>query len=86
MMLQHHERMDGSGYPDGLSGDEIMLGSRIIAVADVVESMAAERPYRQALGFEAALDEIREGSGRIFDSNVVDACTKLIGNGAITFE
>jgi diguanylate cyclase (GGDEF)-like protein/PAS domain S-box-containing protein len=86
MVFQHHERLDGSGYPNGLRDGEIMLGSRIIAVADVVESMAARRPYRDALGVQCALDEIHRGSGSIYDPQIVDACTKLIRSGGITFE
>lgn len=77
MILQHHERLDGSGYPHGLKGDEIILEARIIAVADVVESMTSHRPYRPALGLDVALDEIRRGRGTLFDSEAVDACLKL---------
>jgi len=75
--LQHHERMDGSGYPQGLSGEDILIEARILAVADVVESMASHRPYRPALGIEPALEEISRNKGIHFDSNVVDACLKL---------
>ena len=75
--IQHHERMDGSGYPNGLKGDEILLEARIIAVADVVESMSSHRPYRPALGIEKALEEIRAGRGIIFDEEVVDACLSV---------
>ncbi len=75
--LQHHERLDGSGYPNGLKGDEILLEARIVAVADVVESMSSHRPYRPALGIEKALEEIRAGRGTIFDERVVDACLLL---------
>lgn len=74
---QHHERLDGSGYPRGLKGDEILLEARIIAVADVVESMASHRPYRAAIGPAPALAEIEAGRGRLFDSDVVDACLRL---------
>ena len=74
---QHHERMDGSGYPQGLSGDQILLGSRILAVADVVEAMSSHRPYRPALGIEAALEEIALHRGTLYDKDVVDACIKL---------
>jgi len=77
MILQHHERLDGSGYPDGLRGDDILLGSRIIAVADVVEAMATHRPYRAAMGIDAALEEIIGSRGRLFDPAVVDACLRL---------
>jgi len=74
---QHHERMDGSGYPQGLKGDEICLEARIVAVADVVEAMSSHRPYRPALGLEAALDEIMQHRGTLYDARVVDACVKL---------
>jgi PAS domain S-box-containing protein len=74
---QHHERMDSSGYPQGLKGEQILLGSRILAVADVVEAMASHRPYRPALGIEAALEEIELHRGTRYDGNVVDACIKL---------
>jgi len=77
MILQHHERLDGSGYPDGLRGDDILLGSRIIAVADVVQAMATHRPYRAAMGIDAALEEIVRNRGRLFDPAVVDACIRL---------
>lgn len=74
---QHHERLDGSGYPLGLAGDEILLEARIIAVADVVEAMSSHRPYRPALGMERALGEIRAGRGVRYDPAVVDACLEL---------
>jgi PAS domain S-box-containing protein/putative nucleotidyltransferase with HDIG domain len=75
--LQHHERMDGSGYPNGLKGDEMLLESRIMAVADVVEAMASHRPYRAGLGIDKALAEIERGSGTSYDPVVVDACLRL---------
>ncbi|MGY4707657.1 PAS domain S-box protein [Candidatus Bipolaricaulota sp. J31] len=77
MALQHHERLDGSGYPKGLTGDEITLEARILAVADVVESMSSHRPYRAAIGIEAALREIEAGKGTLYDPRVVDACLRL---------
>lgn len=77
MVWQHHERLDGSGYPQGLKGDQILLGSRILAVADVVESMSSDRPYRPALGIDTALREIERGKGSIYDQSVADACIKL---------
>lgn len=77
IVLQHHERMDGSGYPQGLKGDEILLEARIISVADVVESMTSHRPYRPSLGIDAALEEIEHNRGIKYDSLVVDACVKL---------
>lgn len=75
--LQHHERMDGSGYPNGLKGDEILLESRIMAVADVIEAMASHRPYRAGLGIDKALAEIERGSGTIYDPIVAHACLRL---------
>ncbi len=77
IVLQHHERMNGSGYPQGLQGKYILLEARILAVADVVEAIASFRPYRQALGVEAALKEITEDRETLFDARVVDACLKL---------
>jgi putative nucleotidyltransferase with HDIG domain len=77
MILQHHERLDGSGYPNGLKGEAILLEARILAVADVVEAMAAHRPYRAARGPETALDEIRTNRGLLYDPVVVDACLRL---------
>ena len=78
MILQHHERLDGSGYPDGVGGDAILLGTRIISVADVLSAMSAHRPYRSALGIEPALDELEANKGRLFDAEVVDVCKGLI--------
>lgn len=75
--LQHHERLDGSGYPQGLKGDAIVLEARIVAVADVVEAMASHRPYRPAIGVEAALAEIEQGAGTRYDAQVVAACLRL---------
>ena len=77
IVLQHHERMNGSGYPQGLSGENTLLEARILAVADVVEAMASHRPYRPALGTDKALDEIQRNRGTIYDPEVVDACLKL---------
>jgi len=86
IVLQHHERMDGSGYPEGLMGKDIMLEARILAVADVVEAMSADRPYRKALGIEKALEEIEKGKGLGFDSDVVEACLKLFREDEFKFE
>jgi HD-GYP domain-containing protein (c-di-GMP phosphodiesterase class II) len=80
MVLQHHERMDGSGYPGGISGSEIILEARIIAVADIIDSMTSDRPYRKALTVEAALDEIKKGRGTKYDGSVVDAAVDLYTN------
>jgi HD-GYP domain-containing protein (c-di-GMP phosphodiesterase class II) len=77
MVLQHHERDNGSGYPFGLHRHEILLEAKILGVADVVEAMASHRPYRPALGVEVALEEISEHSGTLYDFDVVQACVKL---------
>lgn len=77
MILQHHERLDGSGYPVGLSDEEIMEESKILSVADVVEAMSSHRPYRANLGVEAALEEIKSNKGTIYDPQVVTACVNL---------
>lgn len=74
IVLQHHERMNGAGYPNGLKGDEIIIGARIIAVADVVEAIASDRPYRQALGIDRALQEITDNKGILYDPEIVDIC------------
>lgn len=81
VVLQHHERMDGSTYPNGLKGDEIMLEARILGVADVVEAMASHRPYRPALGTDKALKEISQNSGKLFDREVVRACLSVFKSG-----
>jgi len=75
--LQHHERMDGSGYPQGLKGEAIVLEARILAVVDMVEAMSSRRPYRPALGLENALAEIERGGGTAYDADVVSACLRL---------
>ncbi len=85
IILQHHERLDGSGYPEGLAGDAILQEARILAVADVVEAVCSLRPYRPALGIEKGLEEIRKGRGFRYDSRVVDACIKLFREGRFTF-
>ena len=82
---QHHERMDGSGYPEGLSGDTILLEAKILMVADVVEAMASHRPYRPALGIDAALEEISKNKGKFYDSDVADACLKTFREKKFTF-
>ncbi|NVJ69434.1 MAG: PAS domain S-box protein [Alphaproteobacteria bacterium] len=78
VIRQHHERLDGSGYPQGLKGDEILPEAKVIAIADVVESMASHRPYRPARGMEAALEEIQKGKGKIYDPEAVDALTRMV--------
>ena len=85
IVLQHHERLDGSGYPEGLTGDEIPLEARILAVADVVEAMASHRPYRPARGIEAALAEIAAGKGVLYDPGVAEACLSLVLDRGFTF-
>jgi PAS domain-containing protein len=77
MVLEHHERINGSGYPNGLKRDETLLESRILSVADVVEAMASRRPHRAGLGIEAALEEIEKNRGILYDINVADACLRL---------
>ncbi|HUN56126.1 MAG TPA: PAS domain S-box protein [Smithella sp.] len=77
IVYQHHERMNGTGYPGGLKGDEILMEARILAVADVVEAMASHRPYRPSLGIEAALEEIENNKGILYDPAAADACLKL---------
>jgi HD-GYP domain-containing protein (c-di-GMP phosphodiesterase class II) len=76
-IMQHHERINGSGYPFGLSGEDILLEARILGVADVVEAMASHRPYRPALGIEMALEEISQHRGILYDPSVVDALAKM---------
>jgi PAS domain S-box-containing protein/putative nucleotidyltransferase with HDIG domain len=85
IVLQHHERMDGSGYPQGLKGDAILLEARIMAVADVVEAMSSHRPYRPGLGIDAALNEIEKNKGALYDVKVVDACLKIFNEGLFKF-
>jgi len=77
IVKQHHERLDGSGYPDGLTGDNILIEAQIIGVADTVEAMASHRPYRPGLGLDAALAEITEQRGKTYNSDAVDACIRL---------
>ncbi len=85
IILQHHERLDGSGYPQGLRDGQILLESRIMAVADVVEAMSSHRPYRPSLGIAAALGEIERGRGSVYDPVIVDACLRLFANKGFTF-
>jgi PAS domain S-box-containing protein/putative nucleotidyltransferase with HDIG domain len=86
IVLQHHERMDGSGYPKGLCGEDILLEARILAVADVVEAMTSHRPYRPALGIEKALDEISSKKGKFYDPHAVDAFEKSLNKGNLELE
>ena len=85
MILQHHERLDGSGYPSGLKGDEIILEARILIVADVVEAMSSHRPYRPGLGIAVALEEIKRGRGTYYDPQIVDVCLHLFQNKRFDF-
>jgi PAS domain S-box-containing protein/putative nucleotidyltransferase with HDIG domain len=86
MVLQHHERLDGSGYPQGITGERILLEARILTVADVVEAMASHRPYRPSLGMDKALDEIKDKRGRFYDPEVVDACLGLFAENKFAFK
>jgi putative nucleotidyltransferase with HDIG domain len=86
IVVQHHERLDGSGYPSGIKGDEILLEARILAVADVVEAMSSHRPYRPAVGMEKALAEITRGKGRLYDPVVVQVCLDIFTRKGFQFE
>ncbi len=86
MVVQHHERLNGSGYPKGLKGSELLLESRILMVADVLEAMASHRPYRAALGIDIALREIEKGKGELYDAEVVEACLSLFRDKGMTME
>ncbi len=86
MVLQHHERLDGSGYPDGLKGDEIIQEARILAVADTVEAISSHRPYRPALGVDKALEEISKNRDILYDPEVVDACVRLFREKGFEFK
>ena len=86
MVLEHHERINGSGYPNGLVGEQILPESRILAVADVVEAMATYRPYRAALGLSAALEEIAKNRGILYDPEVADACLRLFREKGFTIK
>jgi len=85
IILQHHEKIDGSGYPRGLKDEQILLEARIICVADVIEAIASHRPYRPALSMETALAEIRANSGKLYDQKVVEHCLNLIEKKGFTF-
>ncbi len=86
IVYQHHERMDGSGYPRNLRGDEILIEARILSVADIVEAMASHRPYRPGLGIEVALNEIEKNRGTLYDITVADACLRLFREKGFQFE
>ena len=83
-VLQHHERMDGSGYPQGLRGEDITLWARILAVADVVAAMTSQRPYRPAYTIDEAVKEVARNKGSLYDPKAVDACLKLFDSGRLT--
>ncbi|MFC2019810.1 HD-GYP domain-containing protein [Chloroflexota bacterium] len=85
-ILQHHERMNGTGYPEGLSGEDINLEAKILAVADVVEAMSSHRPYRPALGLDSALSEVSQKSGVLYDPEVVEACLRLFRDDRLKFD
>ena len=85
IVLQHHERMDGSGYPHGLGGKEVLIEARIVGVADVVETMASHRPYRPAMGLDKALEEVFKNRGRLYDEKVVNACLILFNEKGFEF-
>ena len=86
ILLQHHERLDGSGYPNGLKGKDIIFEAKILAVADIVEAMTSRRPYRDALGIDKALDEISKNKGVLYDSEVVNACIMLFKKDGYKFD
>lgn len=86
IILQHHEKLDGSGYPQGLHGDDILLEAKIISVADVVEAMASHRPYRPALGIDQALNEVQKNKGKYYDENVVRVCLELFERNEFQFD
>ncbi len=85
IVLEHHERMDGSGYPNGLIGKDTLIESKILAVADVVEAISSHRPYRPALGVNKALEIISSGNGKLYDSNVVESCLTLFHQKGFNF-
>jgi len=80
IVLQHHERLNGSGYPRGLAGDDVLMAARIIGVADVVETMASHRPYRPSMGIDKALEEITQNRGVLYEPLIVDACLEIFNN------
>ena len=85
IVLQHHERLDGSGYPQALTSNQILFEAKIIAVADVVESMVSHRPYRPGLGLDMALGEIELNKGKLYDPGVVDACITIFRERGFNF-
>jgi HD-GYP domain-containing protein (c-di-GMP phosphodiesterase class II) len=85
IIIQHHERINGSGYPEGIKGDEILIEAKILSVADVVEAMTSHRPYRPALGLKAALEEIMKNKGILYDVRVVDSCLNVFSKKKFKF-
>ena len=85
IIMQHHERLDGSGYPLGLAGEDIILEAKILGVADVIEAMSSHRPYRPSLGIDKALEEILKNKGKLYDSKVVDACVSVFNEKKFDF-
>jgi putative nucleotidyltransferase with HDIG domain len=86
IVIQHHEKLNGSGYPSGLKGDEILMEARILCVADIVEAMSSHRPYRPALGIDVALGDMLTNKGVLYDPNAVDSCVKLFREKGFKFE
>ncbi|MBI5607004.1 MAG: HD domain-containing protein, partial [Deltaproteobacteria bacterium] len=86
IVLQHHEKLDGSGYPQGLTSEKILIEAKIITVADIVEAMASHRPYRPGWGIDKALDEISQNKDRFYDPQVVDACVRLFQEKGFSFQ
>ncbi len=86
IVLQHHERLDGSGYPEGLKSDEIMLEAKILCVADVIEGITYHRPYRPGLGLENAIIEIEKNRGILYEPEIVDAALRLISSKKFKFD
>ncbi len=86
IVYQHHERIDGSGYPGGITGDEIIIEAKIISVADVMEAMASHRPYRPSLGVDFALNEIEKNKGILYDKDVADTCIKMFRSGDVSID
>jgi HD-GYP domain-containing protein (c-di-GMP phosphodiesterase class II) len=85
-VYQHHERLNGSGYPQGLYDEQILVEAKILSVADVVEAMASHRPYRPARGIDLALEHILEEKGNLYDSSAVDSCINLFSDKGFVFD
>ena len=85
IIIQHHERLDGSGYPFGLTNEDIIVEAKILGVADVIEAMSSHRPYRPSLGLEKALEEIVKNKGKLYDLKVVDACVRVFNEKKFDF-